>query len=64
MKYRPSRVGDAKQPFRASAMKHARATAAYTKWLQAEVQEAIDDHSPTIPHDYAMRQVRNAIKQV
>ena len=38
------------------------AAAAYTKWLKAEVQEAIDDTSPSIPHDEAMRQVRAAIK--
>lgn len=34
----------------------------YTKWLKAEVQEAIDDTSPTVPHEEAMRQVRDAIK--
>ena len=52
----------AKRPDRAAAMKDAHAAAAYTKWLKAEVQEAIDDTSPTIPHDEAMRQVRAAIK--
>jgi hypothetical protein len=51
-----------KRPDRAAAMKDAHAAAAYTKWLKAEVQEAIDDTSPTIPHDKAMRQVRAAIK--
>jgi hypothetical protein len=35
---------------------------AYSKWLKAEVQEAIDDSSPTIPHEEAMRLVRAAIK--
>jgi hypothetical protein len=52
-----------KRPDRAAAMKDAHAAAAYTKWLKAEVQEAIDDTSPTIPHDEAMRQVRAAIKR-
>lgn len=47
----------------AAAMKDAHAAAAYTKWLNAEVQEALDDTSPTIPHDEAMRQVRAAIKR-
>ncbi|MFB9240976.1 antitoxin PaaA2 family protein [Massilia antarctica] len=51
-----------KRPDRAAAMKDAHAAAAYTKWLKAEVQEALDDTSPTIPHDEAMRQVRAAIK--
>ncbi|NVD96675.1 hypothetical protein HUX62_01480 [Massilia sp. BJB1822] len=39
------------------------AAASYTKWLKAEVQEAIDDPSPTVAHDEAMRQIRAAIKQ-
>lgn len=51
-----------KRPDRAAAMKDAHAAAAYTKWLKAEVQEAMDDTSPTIPHDEAIRQVRAAIK--
>jgi len=43
-------------------MKDADAAAAYTKWFKAEVQEGIDDTSPTIPHDEAKRQVPAAIK--
>ncbi|NHZ90102.1 hypothetical protein F2P45_13910 [Massilia sp. CCM 8733] len=60
--YDPHSTTTAKRPDRAAAMKDAHAAAAYTKWLKAEVQEAIDDTSPTIPHDEAMRQVRAAIK--
>lgn len=52
-----------KRPDRAAAMKDAHQAAAYTKWLKAEIQEAIDDPAPTIPHDEAMRQIRAAIKQ-
>lgn len=52
-----------KRPDRAVAMKSAHEAAAYDKWLKAEIQEAIDDTSPTIPHDEAMRQIRAAIKQ-
>jgi len=51
-----------KRPDRAAAMKDAHQAAAYTKWLKAEIQEAIDDPSPTLPHDEAMRQVRAAVK--
>lgn len=58
--YEPHSV--TKRPDRAAAMKEAHAAAAYTKWLKAEVQEALDDTSPTVPHDEAMRQVRAAIK--
>lgn len=60
--YDPHGVTATKRPDRAAAMKDAHAAAAYTKWLKAEVQEALDDTSPTILHDEAMRQVRAAIK--
>jgi len=60
--YDPRSVTATKRPDRAAAMKDAHAAAAYTKWLKAEVQEALDDTSPTVPHDEAMRQVRAAIK--
>lgn len=33
----------------------------YTKWLKAEVQEALDDPRPSVPHDEAMRQVRASL---
>src|SRR5471032_566566 len=61
--YDPHSVTATKRPDRAAAMKDAHAAAAYTKWLKAEVQEAIDDTSPTVPHDEAMRQIRAAIKR-
>ncbi|MDN5751778.1 MAG: hypothetical protein L0H15_00665 [Nitrosospira sp.] len=61
--YDPSSVTKHKRPDRAVAMKEAHEAAAYTKWLKAEIQEAIDDTSPTIPHDEAMRRIRGAIKQ-
>jgi hypothetical protein len=60
--YDPRSVTATKRPDRAAAMKDAHAAAAYTKWLKAEVQESIDDVSPTVPHDEAMRRVRAAIK--
>lgn len=40
-----------------------RASIAYTKWVKAEAQEAVNDTSPTAPHDEAMRQVRAAIER-
>lgn len=61
--YDPRSVTTTKRPDRAAAMKDAHAAAAYTKWLKAEVQEAINDTSPTVPHDEAMRQVRDAIER-
>jgi hypothetical protein len=32
------------------------------KWFNADVQQAIDDTSPTVPHEEAVRQVRAALK--
>jgi hypothetical protein len=52
-----------KRPDRAAAMKDAHEAAAYDKWLKAEIQEAIDDPSPSIPHDEVMRDVRAVIKR-
>lgn len=49
------------RPDRAEAMKSAHEAAAYDKWLKAEVQEAIDDTSPTIPHNEVMKEVRAVI---
>lgn len=39
---------------RADAMRKAHQAAAYTEWLAAEIQEAIDDPRPSIPHDEVM----------
>lgn len=39
---------------RAQAMREAHEAAAYSKWLAAEIQEAIDDPRPSIPHDEVM----------
>jgi hypothetical protein len=49
------------RPDRSEAMKSAHEAAAYNKWLKAEVQEAIDDTSPTIPHADVMKDVRAVI---
>ncbi len=51
------------RPDRAVAMKSAHEAAAYNKWLKAEVQEAIDDSSPSIPHEEVMKDVRALIAQ-
>lgn len=34
----------------------------YDDWFRAQVQEALDDPSPPVPHDEAMRQIRAALK--
>jgi hypothetical protein len=61
--YDPHGVTERKRPDRAAAMKDAHEAAAYVRWLKAEIQEAIDDPSPTVPHDEAIRQIRAAIKR-
>lgn len=47
---------------RPAAMTDPHSASAYAEWLKAEVQEAIDDTSPSVPHDEAMRQIRAALK--
>lgn len=49
------------RPDSAQRLKHAHAAAAYNKWFEAEVQEAIDDESPLIPHAEVMQDVRAVI---
>lgn len=39
---------------RSDAMREAHEAAAYSKWLAAEIQDAIDDPRPSIPHDEVM----------
>lgn len=39
---------------RANAMRGAHEAAAYNAWLASEIQEAIDDPRPSIPHDEVM----------
>lgn len=39
------------RPDRAEAMKNAHEAAAYDKWFRAQVQEALDDPRPGIPHE-------------
>ncbi|MDY0329793.1 MAG: hypothetical protein RBR52_04775 [Thiomonas sp.] len=39
---------------RAEAMRSAHQAAAYNQWLAAEIQEALDDPRPSIPHDEVM----------
>lgn len=46
---------------RADAMRKAHQAAAYTEWLAAEIQEAIDDPRPSIPHDEVMARMNARI---
>ena len=46
---------------RADAMRQAHQAAAYGKWLAAEIQAAIDDPRPGIPHDEVMAEMDAAI---
>ena len=42
---------------RAQALRKAHEAAAYNAWLAAEIQEAIDDPRPGIPHDEVMAEM-------
>ena len=37
--------------------RQAHEAAAYNRWLAAEIQEAIDDPRPSIPHDQVMAEM-------
>ncbi|MDQ1924722.1 antitoxin PaaA2 family protein [Massilia pseudoviolaceinigra] len=57
----PAMIADTMRAALPSATKDSHSTA-YVDWLKAEVQEAIDDTSPSVPHDEAMRQIRATVK--
>lgn len=42
---------------RAEAMREAHEAAAYNQWLAVEIQEAIDDSRPNIPHEQVMAEM-------
>lgn len=42
---------------RGQALRKAHEAAAYNEWLAAEIQEAIDDPRPSIPHDEVMAEM-------
>jgi hypothetical protein len=49
---------------RSDAMREAHEAAAYSKWLAAEIQEAIDDPRPSIPHDEVMADMDTEIAAI
>lgn len=49
--YDPAQVERVARPDRAAALKQAHEAAAYDKWFREQVQEAIDDPRPSIPHE-------------
>jgi hypothetical protein len=54
----------ARRPDRAKAMKKAHEAAAYNAWLEKEVQAAIDDPRPNIPHDEVMQRLDEQIRTI
>jgi hypothetical protein len=46
---------------RAQAMRVAHEAAAYNQWLAAEIQEAVDDPRPSVPHDEVMARMNARI---
>jgi hypothetical protein len=61
--YDPEGENTYKRPDRSAALKGAHQAAAYDKWLNAEIQEAIDDPRPNVPHEEVMRGVRDIIQR-
>lgn len=50
------------RPDSAEAMKKAHEAVAYDKWFRGQVQEAIDDPRPSIPHKQVMVEMRALIE--
>lgn len=49
-KFSPSEISHGTRPDRSEALKNAHQAAEYNRWFDEQVQEAIDDPSPAIPH--------------
>jgi hypothetical protein len=47
----------------AERMRRAHEAAAHDAWVRAQVQDALDDPSPSIPHDQVMQDVQAVIDQ-
>lgn len=54
----------AARPDKSAALKAAHEAAAYDKWFRAQVQEAIDDPRPSIPHAQVMAETRALISRI
>ena len=52
------------RPDSAAKLKNAHEAAAYTNWLNAAVQEAIDDPRPSVPHEDVMRRMDARIARI
>lgn len=48
------KVVNSRDDARAQVLRGAHEAAAYNQWLAAEIQEAIDDPRPSVPHDEVM----------
>lgn len=59
--YSGAAVTRARRPDTAARMKAAHDAAAYDKWFRAQVQEALDDPRPSIPHEEVMKDVHAVI---
>ncbi len=63
--YDPDTLKATRRPDRAEALKHVHEAAAYDKWFRAQVQAAIDDPRPSIPHEQVKAEFaerRNALR--
>jgi hypothetical protein len=63
--YDPASLATARtRPDSAAKLKSAHEAAAYDKWLKAEIQEAIDDPRPNVPHEDVMRRMHERIAAI
>lgn len=55
------KVVNSRDDARAQVLRGAHEAAAYNQWLAAEIQEAIDDPRPSVPHDEVMARMDTRI---
>jgi hypothetical protein len=60
--YDPNQPGQ-KRPDRSEALRQAHEAAAYDRWFRAQVQEALNDPRPSIPHVEAMDRVEKELER-
>ncbi|AKJ28540.1 hypothetical protein [Caldimonas brevitalea] len=59
-----TKTGDKRSAAASARMRRAHEAALYDEWYRAQVQEALDDTTPAVPHQQVMDEIRERIEQV
>ena len=61
--YDPDQPAGQRRPDRAEALRRAHEAADYDRWFRAQVQKALDDPRPAVPHKEAMAWVEKELER-